>query len=364
MRKYSVLVVDDSAFMRKMVSDILNQSERLEVVGTARNGEDAIKKIELIKPAVITLDVEMPVMDGIETLKIIMDRHPTPVVMLSSLTKTGADKTIEAITLGAVDFIAKPSGSISLNIKEIENEIISKVEQAVQSNITVHSAKKAAKVQISKEERQVSSRIVNSTFIKTNRALKPIVAIGSSTGGPRALQEVITSLPGDFQAPVVIVQHMPKGFTKSLADRLNKLSEIDVKEVEDGDVIEPGKVYIAQGGKQFEVEETGNKFLAKVRTDVPVNGHQPSVDVLFTSIAKLRECQPVAVILTGMGSDGSKGIETLKRSHPRTVTISQSEETCVVYGMPQAAVKTSLVDYVLDIQYISEMLQKKSKQQG
>ncbi|MFC4404560.1 protein-glutamate methylesterase/protein-glutamine glutaminase [Gracilibacillus xinjiangensis] len=360
MKKHSVLVVDDSAFMRKMISDIINQSRNLEVVSTARNGQDAINKIEQLKPNVITLDVEMPLMDGIETLQHIMEHMPTPVVMLSSLTKTGADKTIEAVSLGAVDFIAKPSGSISLNIREIEKEIITKVEQAVQSNFTVHTQKKNVEGN-EREERLDYSASPGLSPMLSNRTknTKPIVAIGSSTGGPRALQEVITNLPKTFHAPVVIVQHMPKGFTKSLADRLNKLSEVDVKEVEDGDLIESGKVYIAQGGKQFQLEEAGNKLFAKVREDGPVNGHQPAVNVLFSSIAKLKNYQSISVILTGMGSDGSNGIEILKQNHPRTVIISQSKETCVVYGMPQAAEKTSLVDYVLDIQDISGMLQKK-----
>ncbi|KAB8138756.1 chemotaxis response regulator protein-glutamate methylesterase [Gracilibacillus oryzae] len=361
MGKHTVLVVDDSAFMRKMVSDIINQSDKLEVISTARNGEDALKKIDQLKPDIITLDVEMPVMDGIATLKEIMAQSPLPVVMLSSLTKTGADKTIEAMALGAVDFIAKPSGSISLNIKEIEKEIIGKVEQAVQSNVRHHLSAISNQTNTVKEEQTVfpSPGRFTTTFAQNAINMKSIVAIGSSTGGPRALQEVITNLPETFQAPVVIVQHMPKGFTKSLADRLNKLSKLEVKEVEDGDIIEQGKVYIAQGGKQFEVEQRGNKLSAKVKADKPVNGHQPAVDVLFSSVAKLSNYQPVSVVLTGMGSDGARGIESLKRSKPRTVIISQSKQTCVVYGMPQAAEKTSLVDYVLDIQDISGMLQKK-----
>ncbi|UOQ85595.1 protein-glutamate methylesterase/protein-glutamine glutaminase [Gracilibacillus salinarum] len=339
-----VLVVDDSAFMRKMISDIIRSSDSLECVDTARNGEDALKKIEKWKPDVITLDVEMPIKDGIQTLTEIMEQNPLPIVMLSSLTKSGADKTIEALSLGAVDVIAKPSGSISLDIKKIETEIIRKVKNAATANVKLTKKRTSERVQAS---------------YKPIQSDKPIVAIGSSTGGPRALQQVITKLPADFQAPVVIVQHMPKGFTKSLAERLDKLSLLAVKEAEDQDVIEKGKVYLAPGGKHFRIIRRGQQMVASVTREEPVNGHQPSVDVLFDSVANLKSCHPIAVVLTGMGSDGSKGIIQLKRNHPKTIAISQSEATCVVYGMPQAAEKTSLIDYVHDIDDIHTVLVQK-----
>ncbi|UOQ47857.1 chemotaxis response regulator protein-glutamate methylesterase [Gracilibacillus caseinilyticus] len=344
MIKKRVLVVDDSAFMRKMISDIIRLSDSLECVDTARNGEDALKKLEKWKPDVITLDVEMPIMDGITTLSEIMRIKPTPVVMLSSLTKSGADKTIEALSLGAVDVIAKPSGSISLDIKNIETEIIQKVENAANANVKLTNRR--------------PSQLVTDHY-KPIQSDKPIVAIGSSTGGPRALQQVITKLPADFHAPVVIVQHMPKGFTKSLAERLDKLSALPVNEVEDQDVIKKGKVYLAPGGKHFRIIRKGQQMVASVRQEEPVKGHQPSVDVLFDSIANLKNCHPIAVVLTGMGSDGSKGIIQLKRHHPKTIAISQSEATCVVYGMPQAAEKTSLVDYVHNIEDIHKVLVQK-----
>ncbi|MDX8046957.1 chemotaxis response regulator protein-glutamate methylesterase [Gracilibacillus sp. S3-1-1] len=344
MTKKRVLVVDDSAFMRKMISNIINNSVYLEVIDTARNGQDAINKVMELKPDLVTLDVEMPVMDGISTLQEIMKKAPTAVVMLSSLTKAGADKTIEAMSLGAVDFIAKPSGSISLDIADIEREIIAKIEHASNANYSL------------KPERKTYIKEKNYKPITSNR---PIVAIGSSTGGPRALQQVITKLPAGFPAPVVIVQHMPKGFTKSLADRLNRLSKVNVKEVEDGDLIVKGTVYLATGGKQFRVVERGSSLYAVVKEEQPVNGHQPAVDVLFESVSTIANCQPISVILTGMGKDGSNGLVKLKQKHPRTIAISQTEETCVVYGMPQAAEKTSLVDYVEDLDRISEVLIQK-----
>ncbi|SHN16422.1 protein-glutamate methylesterase/protein-glutamine glutaminase [Gracilibacillus kekensis] len=344
MNKKNVLVVDDSAFMRKMISDIINTSSSLAVIDTARNGQDALAKVKKLKPDVVTLDVEMPLMDGISTLRAVMREIPTPVVMLSSLTKSGADKTIEAMSYGAVDFIAKPSGSISLNIKDIEAKIVKKVEHATQANYHL----------VTKQTQKVDKNTYKP--IISNR---PIVAIGSSTGGPRALQQIITQLPTNLKAPVVIVQHMPKGFTKSLAERLDKLSNVSVKEVEDGDLIEQSNVYLAPGGKQFKVKEVNHQFVAEVKQDLPVNGHQPAVDVLFESISELSDCHPIAVVLTGMGSDGAKGIIQLKKKHPRTITITQSKDTCVVYGMPQSAEKTGLVDYVKDLENISEILVQK-----
>lgn len=330
--------------MRKMISDIINSSSYLEVANTAKNGKDALEKIKILKPDVITLDVEMPIMDGISTLEFIMKEIPTPVVMLSSLTKSGADKTMEAMALGAVDFIAKPSGSISLNIKDIEEEIIKKTEHAAQANFRL-------------KLKPISNlKVIHYKPIRSDR---PIVAIGSSTGGPRALQQVITTLPGNFQAPIVIVQHMPKGFTKSFAERLDRLSELSVKEVENGDIIKPGHVYIARGGCHFRVKEIHNQLKAELREEQPVNGHQPSVDVLFESISKIPNCHPLSVLLTGMGSDGAKGLILLKKEHPKTISITQSKDTCVVYGMPQAAEKTSLVDYVEDLEHISQVLVQK-----
>lgn len=343
MTKKKVLVVDDSAFMRKMISDIVGQSNHLEVIATARNGEDALRKLPELKPDVITLDIEMPIMDGIATLQEIMRKHPTPVVMLSSLTKAGAEKTMEAMSNGAVDFIAKPSGSISLDIEAISNEIIIKVEAASLATITRKAEKK--KTEIGR--------------IKPVRAKKKIVLIGSSTGGPSALQEVLTKLPKDFPAPIAIVQHMPKGFTKSLAERLNRHSEIEVREVTNLEELKPGIAYIAPGGQHFLVEERQNKIIARITDDQPVKGHRPSVNLLFNSAAELKECLPVSVMLTGMGSDGASGIELLKSKHPRTIAISQSKESCIVYGMPQAAEKTGLVDYVVDISDISNVLTQK-----
>lgn len=355
MNMINVLVVDDSAFMRKMIADILQSHPRITVVGTARNGKDALEKIEQLRPDVITLDVEMPIMDGISTLKKIMENNPMPVIMLSSLTKEGANKTLESMELGAIDFITKPSGSISLNIQEKEAEIKTKVLQAVN-----------AKVErlIEKETKQpvIESFAPRMSRTTTNRNL--IIGIGTSTGGPRALQQVVTRLPKDIPAPIAIVQHMPAGFTKSLAKRLDSMSQIKVKEAEDKEILQKGTAYIAPGGLQFRVKNTPKGLQAVITKEETRNGHQPSVEVLFESLATLQKEQVFALIMTGMGSDGANSLITLKQAKADTIIFSESKETCIVYGMPQAAEKTKLVDHVVRLPDISDILVSKIKARG
>src|SRR5690625_224403 len=250
--------------MRKVIGDILARDERIEVIGTARNGRDALKKINVHHPDVVTLDVEMPVMDGLMTLEQIMLNHPLPVLMISSSTTEGAKKTLQAISMGAVDFISKPSGPISLDIHRLQDEIISKVITAAQANI-----KKADKHIHLKYDKLVVQK-----FEKT------VIAIGTSTGGPRALQKILTYLPKDIKAAILIVQHMPSGFTRSLAERLNSIANIHVKEAKHGETIEQGKAYIAPGNYHMEVEQIGNRQVIHLSKEKPVNNHRPSVDVL------------------------------------------------------------------------------------
>ncbi|WP_182199175.1 protein-glutamate methylesterase/protein-glutamine glutaminase [Paraliobacillus salinarum] len=355
MQTINVLVVDDSAFMRKMITDILQSHPRIHVVDTARNGKDALKKVQQFNPDVVTLDVEMPLMDGITALKQIMSEQPRPVVMLSSLTREGADRTIESISLGAVDFIEKPSGSISLNIREKEDEIKAKVLQAVDANIPNLAETPKKEPTVPSFTQQVRQSVRNT---------KPIVGIGTSTGGPRALQQVLTRLPKEFPAPIVIVQHMPAGFTESLAKRLNNMSQIEVKEAENGEVLKNGTAYIAPGGYQMRVETNGGISKIRISKEDPRNGHQPSVDVLFESMASLHAYQVYAVIMTGMGHDGSNGLIRLKKKKANTIAISEAKETCVVYGMPQAAEKTNLVNVVAELPQISDVLIKQMKSRG
>jgi two-component system chemotaxis response regulator CheB len=357
MSKIKVLIVDDSAFMRKLIQDFLTEDPRMTVVGSARNGEDAIKKVIELEPDVVTLDVEMPILNGIEALKRIMSEKPTPVVMLSSTTKQGAENTILAIQYGATDFITKPSGAISLDLHKVKEELVEKVVSASKANI-----KQLVKLN-SQEKNTVKKRIDYSKIEPSKKnqfnALsgKKLVCIGTSTGGPRALQQVITKLPKTIDAPVLVVQHMPAGFTKSLAVRLDSLAEVHVKEAEEGDIIQKGTVYIAPGGLHLKLKWVGANLAIQLDQSPPRNGHRPAVDVMFESCSELSAYAKISVIMTGMGSDGTKGLIKLKESG-NVVAIAESEETSIVFGMPKAAIATKLVDEVKNVDNIAETIMK------
>ncbi|PAV30019.1 chemotaxis response regulator protein-glutamate methylesterase [Virgibacillus profundi] len=336
-----VIVIDDSAFMRKVIQDILDSDHRIQVIGTARNGEDGLRKVRKLKPDVVTLDIHMPVMDGITALKEIMKNNPLPVVMLSSISEEGKEKTVQAISNGAVDFITKPSGPISLDITTIKQEIISKVLTAAE--VKMNTSYQAEDIHTS---RTASRR----SHVKT------VVAIGTSTGGPRALQAVLTALPADFNAPILIVQHMPAGFTKSLAVRLNLIAPIRVKEAEHGETLKDNTAYIAPGNYHMLAKSDGNSIVIELNKDSPLYGHRPAVDLVFKSVGDLKNRNKIAVILTGMGSDGSEGIKYLRKTDPNTVVIAETEETSIVYGMPKAAVKTKCVNYVVPLNQVSETI--------
>ncbi len=348
--KITVLVVDDSAFMRKVITDLLQQDERIEVVGTARNGQDALNKLTTITPSVITLDVEMPVMDGLVTLRKIMKKKPIPVVMVSSITLQGAENTVLAMEYGAVDFITKTSGAISLDIYKIKDELIEKVILAAQSKVN-NFMKNARKDLINSIHSKDSHKSGTSyQFMADSR--KKVVAIGTSTGGPKALQEVLTKIPSAINAPILVVQHMPAGFTKSLANRLNSLCSIEVKEAEDGEIIKCGVAYIAPGGSHLNVKKIGTTLAVQLNQLSPRNGHRPSVDVLFESLADLSNYSILTVVMTGMGADGSQGLIKLKKQC-NTYSIAEAKESCIVFGMPRAAIKTNQVDEVVHLKKIS-----------
>lgn len=349
MEKVRVLVIDDSAFMRKMITDILNSDERIKVIDTARNGKDGIEKIKKLKPDVVTMDITMPILDGISALKEIMTTMPLPVIMLSSKSDHGTEHTIKAIENGAVDFIMKPSGEISLNIETIKGEIISKVIAA--KDVVIQPARSG------KDNPSMTSLRFDSPPLREARDYA-LIAIGTSTGGPRALQRVISDLPRDFKTPILIVQHMPPHFTKSLAERLNQLTSLQVKEAEDGDVIQARSIYIAPGDFHMVVEKSGMDYRLKLTKDPPVNNHRPSVDALFFSLAKHENLNKTAVVLTGMGSDGASGICKIKQADKQAFIISESEESSVIYGMPKAAYETGVVDQVLPLYQVGSFLGK------
>lgn len=349
-----VLVVDDSAFMRKMLSEIINSDPDLHVVGTARNGQDALQKIKEMDPDVVTMDIEMPEMNGLKALENIMQTNPLPIIMLSSLTKVGAEQTLQALQYGAVDFIAKPSGQISLDIDKLTDEIIRKIK------IAAGTKKKLEKF-----------NIINSITLPFNRPaiekgpvslkqLNKLIVIGTSTGGPKALNQVIPKFPSNLDAGILIVQHMPAGFTKSLAERLNSISNVRVKEAEDGETIHPGCAYIAPGDYHLKVLSHKNanaqNLVVKLDQTSPRGGHRPSVDEMLISVAEQFWGQIVAVIMTGMGNDGTQGLQYIKAKGGKVIAEHQS--SCVVYGMPKSAIESGNVNKIAPLNEITEEVLK------
>lgn len=331
-KSVKVLVVDDSAVMRKLISDILSAAAGIEVVGTARNGGDALTKVNSLKPDVVTMDIEMPKMDGLTALMHIMAEKPLPVIMLSAMDKRQADITMKALDLGAVDFISKTSGTLSLDMEKTSQTLISKV-------------KMAAKIRVVKRKAIKISPVSNAKF--RSKKGDRIVTIGASTGGPRAIPEVLSRLPRDLPAGILIVQHMPEGFTKSFAERLNWYTSLEVKEAQEGDEIKPGLVLVAPGNLHMEVK--GKKVHLN---DKPhVNNVRPSADVLMKAAASVYGSRCTGVLLTGMGSDGAQGMKDIKECGGKT--IAQDKETCIVYGMPKAAVELRIVDKVAPLSKIA-----------
>lgn len=349
MKKIKVLIVDDSAFIRKILKDILESDGEIEVVSTAKNGSEAIDFLKSNDVDVITLDVEMPVMDGLETLRQIMKTKYTPVVMLSSLTKDGADMTFKALDLGAVSFIAKPSNIFKMGTGEIQDNIVNKIKEA--SHIKSNKVLEDKNVIIRKPK-------PSSIRMSIDDHITRIVAIGTSTGGPRALQEVLSNISPMLKAPILIVQHMPKGFTKSLADRLNTISPITVKEAEDDEILQNGTAYIAPGDRHLNIKQISkNKYKIKLEDGPNISGHKPSVDSLFESLCSQPDSHIMAVIMTGMGSDGTKGIKCLKETK-KSFNIAEDESSCIVYGMPKSAVAAGAVDKTVVLSKIASEINK------
>ncbi|MEM1671485.1 MAG: chemotaxis response regulator protein-glutamate methylesterase [Archaeoglobaceae archaeon] len=321
-----VLVVDDSALVRLKVSEILRNGG-FEVF-TAKDGEDALEKVRKLDPDVITLDVNMPKMNGLEMLERLMKEKPKPVVMLSSLTYEGAKETIEALRLGAVDFITKPSGEID----RIAEELIKKVKIAYTTNPNILRLQNL---------RKLRGEVIRK---KLNVKKDICVLVGSSTGGPSALEHVIPRLPSDFPAPVFVVQHMPPNFTKQLAERLNEISEIEVKEAEDNEKVARGVAYIAPGGRHMKLRKALDVVRIKIFDGEPVNNVKPSVDVTADSIAQVYGGSVIGVVLTGMGEDGAKGMKKIHDLGGKVIACS--EDTCVVFGMPKAVIEIGAVDSI------------------
>lgn len=349
-----VLVVDDSSFMRKVLGDILGTDPRIEVVGTARDGEDALRKIAGLLPDVVTLDVEMPRKNGLATLEEIMKQHPLPVIMVSSLTQEGAQITLKALSAGAVDFVAKPSGHISLNMRDVSADLISKVLAASTARVAAKGRRDVSPSRMlpfsSKGRGPLQS------FSSRGKKGRPeILAIAASTGGPRALQQVVSQIPGDFPIPLVIVQHMPKDFTLSFAKRLDSMSELDVTEGFEGIELRPGLAVVAPGGYHMVVRRKNSGALSCGLSDAPpLLSVKPSANIMFLSVADELDGRAVGVILTGMGRDGADGAAALRAKG--AYIIAESQETCIVYGMPKSAVELGVVDELLPLYSIPEAM--------
>jgi two-component system chemotaxis response regulator CheB len=418
MSLYRVLVVDDSAFMRKIFCDLIGGDSRFEVIATAANGREAFETVERLRPDVVTMDLEMPEMNGLEAMKMIMRHYPTPVIMLSGISDEGARETIKALQSGAFDFIRKPTGPQSPDILSVGEQLLEKMEIAVlayrassaklQSDVTKvkdvgpvrnkfrltepetnparadaeRSMAKTADAANKPNTRQPGAQAEDKASgnkkaagkpqplpepqaepVTSNRKSKPqpvgtfrhLIVIGTSTGGPKALHEVITALPGNLPAPVLVVQHMPPKFTHSLAQRLDTFSELTVTEASDGQRVGAGAVYIAPGGSHMLLAKDSAGYYIRLTLDPPRSGHRPSVDVMFESCVPYAELQRHSVIMTGMGSDGTKGMKALNDGGAVSA-IAEAEESCVVYGMPRSAVEAGAAKTVVPLGEIASVL--------
>jgi len=338
-KKIRVLICDDSAFMRMIIKDILDSQNDMEMVGQATNGMEAVERCLQILPDIITMDVEMPKLNGLEALKVIMKKSPTRIIMVSSLTQEGAEITIEALENGAIDFVPKPSGSISTNFRTMAGVMLEKIRSAM----TIDPQKAVVRPSIKRP-------ITHRPFAVSGK----VVMIASSTGGPKSLDFVIPLLPKDFPAPVVLIQHMPAGFTKSLAQRLNRISQLRVIEASEGVVLEKATVYVAPGDYHLGLKSVDKKVQLFLDQGPKINGVRPAADFSFEQGVEIFREKTIGVVMTGMGRDGTKGAFKIK--HFKGSIIAEAEETCVVYGMPKSVVQEGYSDFILPSHQIAQKL--------
>lgn len=341
-----VLIVDDSAYVRHVVSKYLNDKPDIAVIGTARDGEEALRLIAELQPDVVTLDIEMPRRNGLDTLREIMLRHPLPVVMLSSLTAAGAQATLQALNLGAVDFVTKPEARA--NVGAVMDEVVGKIRMAARARIRplTRGTRSLAESPLPARKPEIRAGLAI-----LHRPARKVVVIGASTGGPRALSTVIASLPADLPAAVLIVQHMPAGFTPSLAERLNEISNFSVKHAEPGDQLVTGQGLLAPGGYHMEIDGDDAIELNRKPTQ---HGVRPAVDVTMQAIARRYAKDAVGVVLTGMGSDGTRGAKFIHAAGGHV--IAEDESSCVVWGMPRSVVEAGVADEVVPLPRVAEAI--------
>lgn len=340
-----VLVVDDSALIRSLLSEIIKQTDDLELVGAARNAYIAKDMVMKFHPDVITLDIEMPKVDGLTFLDKLMKAKPTPVIMISTLTQQGAIATIRSLELGAIDFVAKPKLKSNAALKDYQQEIVDKIRIAAKT----------------KPRQRVATKNVIQTIPIKRYSTKTIVGIGASIGGTEAIRKVLETLPSAFPA-TLITQHLPAKFTKCFAERLNALCKMNVTEATDGENILPGNAYIAPGDKHLQIIRVGLDYRIKLDDGPSVSGHKPAVDVMFNSLAEVVGKNAIAAILTGMGKDGASSLLALRKAG--AVTFAQNEESCVVYGMPKAAVELGAVQHIVSLDKISKALSNAAEQEN
>lgn len=348
-KKIKVLIIDDSALIRQILQEILGSDSSIEVVGTASDPLIAREKIKQLSPDVLTLDIEMPKMDGITFLKNLMRLRPMPVVMISTLTEAGADVTLEALEIGAVDFVSKPKVDVSERLQNYASDIINKVKIASVAHVRSYNDRPIAEVS---EKLSADAILAKSTkkFLKTT---DKIIAIGASTGGTEAIKEVLMKMPANAPG-IVISQHIPAAFSTPFAKRMDGCCAMTVYEAKDGQQILPGHVYIAPGSHHLLVERSGARYVCRLNDGPPVNRHKPSVDVMFRSVSQNVGPNAVGAILTGMGNDGASGLKEMQEAG--AATIAQDEKTSVVWGMPGEAVKLGGVDHILSLEQISDKI--------
>ena len=374
----SVLIVDDSSFFRKRLSEILGASGQITVVGTASNGREAVEQAEKLRPDVITMDYEMPVMDGITAVREILRKHPIPVLMFSSLTYDGARVTLDALEAGAVDFLPKNFEEIAGNSSQLQKILVERVVSIARSrpsssgsgSTRAHEPPVAAVGATTAADRAATPAVQRRPITERPAAVAvasperyqrrtppshyTVVAIGTSTGGPVALQNVLIGLPASFPAPLILVQHMPASFTQAFAERLNRSCQIQVRQAEDGDLLRPGLALLAPGGKQMMVENRGGQGRIRILPGDDRLNYKPSVDITFGSLARSFPGKTLGIVLTGMGADGREGCRMMKQSG--SIVWSQDEKSSVIYGMPMAVAKAGLSDEILSLNDVCQRL--------
>ncbi|MDH5232989.1 MAG: chemotaxis response regulator protein-glutamate methylesterase [Gammaproteobacteria bacterium] len=352
MSKIKVMIVDDSAVVRNVLSDVLKGVSGIEVIGSAADPLFAMRKMEEIWPDVIVLDIEMPRMDGITFLKKIMNEHPTPVIICSTLTESGAETTMSAMSAGAVDIITKPKIGLKNFLQEQKPLIVESIRGAAQAQLSRRKTKPLTKVE-APPKLTADAVLAPPSKGAMTKTTESVIAIGTSTGGTQALELVLSALPR-VSPGIVVVQHMPEKFTKAFADRLNGICEIEVKEAQNNDRVMPGRALIAPGGLHMMLKRSGAQYIVEISDGPVVSRHKPSVDVLFRSVAKYAGANALGIIMTGMGDDGAAGL--LEMHEAGAMTIAQDEASCIVFGMPKEAIKKGAVDKVLSLNEIPQKI--------